>query len=634
MQIGIAYGKKYLDNDVLQYIYNIFKGLVLIKSVYKLLIISFLLLSSGIVFAATVEIEINWTNFSGDNFIEFREPNGSIYTTRQGGENFICDPDNCFTGAGNTTEARTITFLNVPAADGYTLFLDDAFNGWNSDGAGSYVTVRVNGVVVVNQNPGPTTTAGSTVTFNVTDTAASVGTQTCSSTSLTGTWTAGATSTSTSGSIPVSVSFVADSAVGAWTSFNNDTMNNIAAWSDAAVQSNDSLLTVFEWDTAEDGGSDPIYSATATNGSVSGGDGTTGSMTFSFGGRTVYNPIIHLDRIGGTDGAEANSARFTFSSGTVERLAGPGHFETFSNNSLFRSIYDATAGTQSSLNTATGTGAGSVVVSGSFSSLGATLEGIGPEAAGADEFEMVICVPQADLSLTQNISDSTPAVGTEITIFLTISNGGPDTAEDIQVTDLLPAGLSFVSASESQGSYDDATGIWTVGSLANTGSATLSIVVEVTSSSTITNVATITNSDRVDPDSDFTVGIGADDLSDGTADDDETSENINPVLSSDIQVTKSDFVASYTPGGTDSFTITITNDGPSDVTGVSISDLLPDGVTLLQPWECTASAGSACSGATGGSAGDTSVSLTADILDSGTITLEVFVIYSTAAADY
>ena len=65
--------------------------------------------------------------------------------------------------------------------------------------------------------------------------------------------------------------------------------------------------------------------------------------------------------------------------------------------------------------------------------------------------------------LTKTVSDATPNVGDTITFTVTLTNTGPDAATGVQVTDLLPAGLTFVSADPSQGTYTAATGLWDVG---------------------------------------------------------------------------------------------------------------------------------------------------------------------------
>ena len=86
--------------------------------------------------------------------------------------------------------------------------------------------------------------------------------------------------------------------------------------------------------------------------------------------------------------------------------------------------------------------------------------------------------PEADLSVTKTVSDETPAFGDDVTFTVTVSNDGGDGATGVVVKDLLPDGYSFVGAAPSVGTYDETTGLWTVGDLA-VGSATLAITATV-----------------------------------------------------------------------------------------------------------------------------------------------------------
>src|SRR4029077_8146201 len=79
----------------------------------------------------------------------------------------------------------------------------------------------------------------------------------------------------------------------------------------------------------------------------------------------------------------------------------------------------------------------------------------------------------ADIGITKTVDNSTPNVNSAVTFTITATNHGPSNATGVQVTDLIPAGLTFVSATPSIGTYDTATGVWNIGPLANLGSATL-----------------------------------------------------------------------------------------------------------------------------------------------------------------
>lgn len=116
----------------------------------------------------------------------------------------------------------------------------------------------------------------------------------------------------------------------------------------------------------------------------------------------------------------------------------------------------------------------------------------------------------ADLSLTKTVSNSAPTAGATISYTLQARNASasPNTATGVLVTDVLPLGANYVSHSGS-GTYNPATGVWQVGSLAPGGvaSLTITITVNATAGATIVNTAEITASSHTDIDS--TPGNGA-----------------------------------------------------------------------------------------------------------------------------
>jgi tungstate transport system substrate-binding protein len=108
----------------------------------------------------------------------------------------------------------------------------------------------------------------------------------------------------------------------------------------------------------------------------------------------------------------------------------------------------------------------------------------------------------ADLGVTSTVDNEAPEEGDTINYTITLSNSGPDYATDIELTDVLPAGLTYVSNSASQGAYDGTSGVWAVNSLANGTFAILNIWATVNAgvgNITAINTAIVTKADQKDP---------------------------------------------------------------------------------------------------------------------------------------
>ncbi|HEY5839575.1 MAG TPA: lamin tail domain-containing protein, partial [Pyrinomonadaceae bacterium] len=188
-----------------------------------------------------------------------------------------------------------------------------------------------------------------------------------------------------------------------------------------------------------------------------------------------------------------------------------------------------------------------------------------------DQASATVTAKSADLSLTKTVDDASPNVSQDVTFTVTLSNGGPDAATGVVVKDQLPAGLSFVSANPSQGTYTPASGIWSVGTVNPAASATLEITATVTSSGTITNTAEVTGSDVFDPDSTPN--------NNNVGEDDQASRTISS-LQADLSLTKTVDNATPNVGNQVIFTITLTNGGPDVATGVEVKDQLPAGLNF------------------------------------------------------
>ncbi len=105
----------------------------------------------------------------------------------------------------------------------------------------------------------------------------------------------------------------------------------------------------------------------------------------------------------------------------------------------------------------------------------------------------------ADVAVLKTASSGSVTIGSNVTFTVTAHNAGPSNATGVQVSDLLPSGLTLVTATPSAGTYTAGSGVWTIGPIPNGSSASLVVVATVTATGTITNTATKSAENESDP---------------------------------------------------------------------------------------------------------------------------------------
>ncbi len=182
-----------------------------------------------------------------------------------------------------------------------------------------------------------------------------------------------------------------------------------------------------------------------------------------------------------------------------------------------------------------------------------------------------------DLSLAKSVvllvdadgsGDYTP--GDTVRFSIQVDNAGPNAATGVAVRDVVPDGFSGISNISNGGTLAGTTITWTGLSVAVNGSLTLSFDAVVELNGNHTNVAEVVGADQTDSDS--TPGNG------DPGEDDQDSVQITPsdVIDLSLEKTVSGGPV-WAPGDVVTFTLTVSNAGPSDATGVAVTDPVPGG---------------------------------------------------------
>lgn len=160
-----------------------------------------------------------------------------------------------------------------------------------------------------------------------------------------------------------------------------------------------------------------------------------------------------------------------------------------------------------------------------------------------------------------------------MTFTLALSNAGPNAGRlGVVVRELLPAGLRYESHTTTSGTYDPATGRWTVGGLANGDTATLNIVARVDTVQPVTNTTEVAAMSETDPDSTPN--------NNNPAENDQASVTLVP-QAADLSIAKRASSPNPSVGDTVTFTLTVRKTGPSTAANVVVNDLIPAGFQYL-----------------------------------------------------
>ena len=199
----------------------------------------------------------------------------------------------------------------------------------------------------------------------------------------------------------------------------------------------------------------------------------------------------------------------------------------------------------------------------------------------------------ADLEITKNNGTATSVPGQPTTYTIVATNQGPSTVTDAAVADAFPGTLSnCTTASVAAGGASGNTAAGT-GDLADTlsmppgSSVTYTATCDVDPSATgsLANTATVSSAIATETDA-----------GDNSATDTDTLE-----VTADLEITKDNGAATSVPGQPTTYTIVVTNQGPSTVTDAAVADTFPG---VLSNCTTTSVAAGGASGNTAAGTGD------------------------------
>ena len=193
-----------------------------------------------------------------------------------------------------------------------------------------------------------------------------------------------------------------------------------------------------------------------------------------------------------------------------------------------------------------------------------------PETRDAEETLEVVraAAPEADLQLSTTVDNASPALGSAVTLTITLTHAsGTVDATNIMVVDLLPMGLSYATHSADQGSYEPGSGAWDVGTVRMGTSVDLRITAVVTGTSPVTNSAEIVRVSEDDPDSTPNNHV--------LSEDDQDAVSLAALPEAGIELSATLYEMA---GDVVVFALVLTNAGPSAASDIVVKSRPPAGL--------------------------------------------------------
>lgn len=203
--------------------------------------------------------------------------------------------------------------------------------------------------------------------------------------------------------------------------------------------------------------------------------------------------------------------------------------------------------------------------------LTATTDSFDTDLSNNNASQGTTVTPQADLAIVKS-GPATVTAGTDVSYTVTVTNSGPSTAASVSWTDTLASPLTFVSLIQTSGptfgcQVASGTITCTLATLSAGATATFSLVLRVPPSapagSSVSNTAIVSTA-----------------TSDPESNNDQSTSGATVAASADVGVVKTG-PASVVAGTNVTYTITVTNAGPSDAATVSLTDTVPPGTTFV-----------------------------------------------------